>query len=62
MSVATADHQGSWALDDILFLTEDARSRIELVGGSLVMSPSPGSPTSVPPTAWPPCYVLTIRS
>ncbi|MFE3887036.1 Uma2 family endonuclease [Streptomyces lydicus] len=44
MSVAAADHQGPWTLDDVLALPEDTRSRIELVGGSLVMSPSPGVP------------------
>ncbi|MEU5548111.1 Uma2 family endonuclease [Streptomyces sioyaensis] len=44
MSVATADHQGPWTLGDVLALPEDTRSRIELVGGSLVMSPSPGIP------------------
>ncbi|MFH8586485.1 hypothetical protein ACH4GP_19095 [Streptomyces celluloflavus] len=44
MSVAPAEHQGPWTIDDVLALPEDARSRIELVGGSLVMSPSPGIP------------------
>jgi Uma2 family endonuclease len=43
MSVAY-DHTGPWTLDDVLALPEDSRTRIELVGGALVMSPSPGVP------------------
>ncbi|WP_405676281.1 Uma2 family endonuclease [Streptomyces sp. NBC_01511] len=44
MSVAATDHSGPWTLDDVLALPDDARNRIELVGGALVMSPSPGVP------------------
>lgn len=44
MSVASADHFGPWTLSDVLALPEDAQNRIELVGGALVMSPSPGVP------------------
>ncbi|SPE57763.1 hypothetical protein SNS2_3417 [Streptomyces netropsis] len=44
MSVATADHSGPWTLTDVLALPEDPHHRIELVGGALVMSPSPGVP------------------
>ncbi|MFD4143026.1 Uma2 family endonuclease [Streptomyces sp. NPDC058572] len=44
VSVAAADHLGPWTLDDVLALPEDVHHRIELVGGSLVMSPSPGVP------------------
>ena len=44
MSVAYDQHQGPWTIDDVLALPEDTRQRIELVGGALVMSPSPGVP------------------
>ncbi|MER7050127.1 Uma2 family endonuclease [Streptomyces jumonjinensis] len=44
MSVATNGHSGPWTLSDVLALPEDPRNRIELVGGALVMSPSPGVP------------------
>ncbi|WP_406002381.1 Uma2 family endonuclease [Streptomyces sp. NBC_00829] len=42
MSVASIDHTGPWTMADVLALPEDTRNRIELVGGALVMSPSPG--------------------
>ncbi|MEU1276421.1 Uma2 family endonuclease [Streptomyces sp. NPDC005799] len=42
MSVATEGHIGPWTVNEVLALPEDAGNRIELVGGSLVMSPSPG--------------------
>ncbi|MFB7293953.1 Uma2 family endonuclease [Actinacidiphila glaucinigra] len=42
MSVATADHFGPWTVDEVLALPEDPRNRIELVGGTLMMSPAPG--------------------
>ncbi|GHJ34763.1 Uma2 family endonuclease [Streptomyces sp. TS71-3] len=41
MSVAH-EHTGPWTLDDVLALPEDARQRVELVGGALMMSPAPG--------------------
>jgi Uma2 family endonuclease len=44
MSVAYAEHQGPWTVDDVLALPEDTQQRIELVGGSLMMSPAPGLP------------------
>lgn len=44
MSVTAAEHHGPWTLDDVLALPEDPRNRIELVGGALLMSPSPGVP------------------
>ncbi|WP_405575669.1 Uma2 family endonuclease [Streptomyces sp. NBC_01167] len=42
MSVASVDHTGPWTMADVLALPEDGKHRIELVGGALVMSPSPG--------------------
>ncbi|MER6433177.1 Uma2 family endonuclease [Streptomyces sp900105245] len=42
MSVAAEGHVGPWTVSEVLALPEDAGNRIELVGGSLVMSPSPG--------------------
>jgi Uma2 family endonuclease len=42
VSIAFAEHQGPWTVDDVLGLPEDTHSRIELVGGSLMMSPAPG--------------------
>ncbi|WP_030742170.1 Uma2 family endonuclease [Streptomyces sp. NRRL F-5135] len=44
MSVAANDHSGPWTVDDVLALPEDKQNRIELVGGALLMSPSPGVP------------------
>ncbi|MGA4539142.1 Uma2 family endonuclease [Uniformispora flossi] len=44
MSGTAAEHHGPWTLDDVLALPEDPRNRIELVGGALLMSPSPGVP------------------
>jgi Uma2 family endonuclease len=44
VSVAFEQHSGPWTVDDVLALPEDSRTRIELVGGALVMSPSPGVP------------------
>ncbi len=44
MSVAYEDHAGPWTVDDVLALPDDPRNRIELVGGALMMSPSPGVP------------------
>ncbi|MEU8138645.1 Uma2 family endonuclease [Streptodolium elevatio] len=44
MSVTAAEHHGPWTLDDVLALPEDPRNRYELVGGALLMSPSPGVP------------------
>ncbi|MEU1601050.1 Uma2 family endonuclease [Streptomyces sp. NPDC005708] len=44
MSVAAEGHVGPWTVSEVLALPEDAGNRIELVGGSLVMSPSPGIP------------------
>ena len=44
MSVAYEEHAGPWTVRDVLALPEDARNRIELVGGALMMSPSPGVP------------------
>lgn len=44
MSVAHDEHAGPWTLADVLALPEDARHRVELVGGALVMSPAPGLP------------------
>ncbi|MFE4873855.1 Uma2 family endonuclease [Streptomyces sp. NPDC056682] len=44
MSVAYDQHTGPWTVEDVLQLPEDARNRIELVGGSLMMSPAPGYP------------------
>ncbi|MGY1451672.1 Uma2 family endonuclease [Streptomyces sp. SS8] len=41
MSVAT-DHTGPWTIADVLALPEDRRTRYELLGESLVMSPAPG--------------------
>jgi Uma2 family endonuclease len=42
VSVAAEGHIGPWTVTDVLALPEDAKNRIELVGGSLVVSPSPG--------------------
>jgi Uma2 family endonuclease len=36
------DHTGPWTVADVLALPEDRRTRSELVGESLVMSPAPG--------------------
>lgn len=44
MSVAVTEHSGPWTVEDVLALPEDPRNRIELVGGALLMSPSPGVP------------------
>ncbi|TDC65149.1 Uma2 family endonuclease [Streptomyces hainanensis] len=44
MSVAYEEHVGPWTVDEVLALPEDSRVRIELVGGALMMSPSPGTP------------------
>ncbi|WP_404870944.1 Uma2 family endonuclease (plasmid) [Kitasatospora griseola] len=44
MSVAVTEHHGPWTVEDVLALPEDPRHRIELVGGALLMSPSPGVP------------------
>ncbi|MFD8597505.1 Uma2 family endonuclease [Kitasatospora sp. NPDC059646] len=44
MSVAVTEHHGPWTVQDVLALPEDPRHRIELVGGALLMSPSPGVP------------------
>ncbi|MGW2790742.1 Uma2 family endonuclease [Streptomyces sp. NPDC001251] len=44
MSVAYELHTGPWTVADVLDLPEDTRNRIELVGGSLMMSPAPGVP------------------
>ncbi|MFJ1794792.1 hypothetical protein [Kitasatospora griseola] len=44
MSLAVSDHFGPWTVEDVLALPEDARHRIELVGGALLMSPNPGVP------------------
>src|SRR4051794_22119484 len=41
MSIDT-DHTGPWTVADVLALPEDRRSRYELLGESLVMSPAPG--------------------
>ena len=38
------DHVGSWTLDDVLALGEDTQQRLELVGGTLLMSPAPSVP------------------
>ncbi|MCM2394344.1 Uma2 family endonuclease, partial [Streptomyces albipurpureus] len=43
MSVAHS-HVGPWTLEDVLALPEDTTQRVELVGGSLMMSPAPGLP------------------
>ncbi|MFD7918467.1 Uma2 family endonuclease [Streptomyces sp. NPDC059740] len=44
MSAVPTDHTGPWTLSDVLALPQDARQRVELVGGSLMMSPAPGIP------------------
>lgn len=41
---AYGQHTGPWTVEDVLRLPEDVHQRIELVGGSLMMSPSPGVP------------------
>lgn len=43
MSVAH-EHVGDWTVEDVLNLGEDTHQRIELVGGALLMSPSPTVP------------------
>lgn len=43
MSVASIEqHGGPWTVEDVLALDEDRRYRYELLGESLVMSPTPG--------------------
>ncbi|MFF1779924.1 Uma2 family endonuclease [Streptomyces virginiae] len=36
------NHAGPWTLDDVLALPEDNAQRVELVGGQLIMGPTPG--------------------
>lgn len=42
MSVAATEHPGPWTVADVLALPEDRRVRYELLGESLVMSPTLG--------------------
>ncbi|WP_406190332.1 Uma2 family endonuclease [Streptomyces sp. NBC_01017] len=42
MSVAMADHIGPWTVDQVLALPEDRRTRYELLGETLLMTPAPG--------------------
>ncbi|MEV7003904.1 Uma2 family endonuclease [Streptomyces sp. NPDC093982] len=42
MSVAMTDHVGPWTVDQVLALPEDRRTRYELLGESLLMTPAPG--------------------
>ncbi|MFJ9544412.1 Uma2 family endonuclease [Streptomyces sp. NPDC101225] len=42
MSVAMTDHVGPWTVDQVLALPEDRRTRYELLGESLIMTPAPG--------------------
>lgn len=43
MNVAR-EHVGLWTVDDVLALGEDTHQRVELVGGTLMMSPAPSVP------------------
>ncbi|MGP3981224.1 Uma2 family endonuclease [Streptomyces sp. KR80] len=42
VSVAYEHHAGPWTLDEVLALPEAKRTRIELVGGALMVSPAVG--------------------
>ncbi|GAA4837327.1 Uma2 family endonuclease [Kitasatospora terrestris] len=41
MNLPAAGRTGPWTVEDVLALPDDARHRVELVGGSLLLSPEP---------------------
>jgi Uma2 family endonuclease len=43
MSVAHEDHYGPWTVEEVLALGEDRGQRRELMGDTLLMSPTPGT-------------------